>query len=227
MKFEAEKNNTPDAANNLGGSLMASVSKSGASDIAAEAAEIAFDSALDGGLLEEVPVFGWLMKSYNVVGAIRERIFLKKVASFLAGTSNVSESERAKFQEDIQADPNFSRKVGEGLVLLLDRQEDFDKAIILGKVFSRYMRGHIQYEQFVKMAKSIELAYIGDLRCLAESYKKIKSYNPELGKPFSDLLDDHTIQSLYSSGLVRSEGYTESIYYPNNVGEEILQSLSE
>lgn len=226
MKSESGKN-SQGAADNLGSSLIASVYKTGASDIAAEAAEIALDSVLDGGLLEEVPVFGWLMKSYNVAGAIRERIFLKKVANFLAGTSNVSESERAKFQEDIQIDADFSRKVGEGLVLLLDRQEDFEKSFILGKVFSRYMRGHIQYEQFLIMAKSIELAYIGDLNRLAEYYEKIKSYKPVSGKPFSDWLDDHTSQSLYSSGLVRSEGYIESTYHPNNVGEEILKSLSE
>lgn len=167
------------------------------------------------------------MKSYSIAGAIRERIFLKKVANFLAGTSNVSESERARFQTDIQTDACFSRKVGEGLVLLLDRQEDFDKAFILGKAFSRYMRGHIRYEQFLKMAKSIDLAYIGDLKCLTEYYEKIKSYDPKLGKPFSDWLDEHTSQSLYSSGLLRSESYSESTYHPNNIGEEILQSLSE
>jgi hypothetical protein len=226
MKSEPEENSLS-TSDNLGGSLIESLSKAGASDIAAEAAEIALDSVLNGGLLEEVPVFGWLMKSYNVAGAIRERIFLKKVAKFLAGTSNVSDSERARFQAEIQTDAGFSRKVGEGLVLLLDRQEDFDKAFILGRAFSRYMRGHIQHEQFLKMAKSIELVYIGDLKCLAEYYEKIKSYDPKLRKPFSDWLDDHTSQSLYSSGLVRSEGYAESIYHPNNVGEEILQSLSE
>lgn len=226
MKSESEEN-IQGASDNLGGSLIASVSKAGASDIAAEAAEIALDSVLNGGLLEEVPVFGWLMKSYNVAGAIRERVFLKKVANFLAGTSNVSDSERAKFQTEIQADAGFSRKVGEGLVLLLDRHEDFDKSYILGKTFSRYMRGHIQYDQFLKIAKSIDLAYIGDLRCLAEYYNRIKSYEPKSGKRFSDFLDDHISQSLYSSGLVRSQGYTESRYLPNNVGEEILQSLSE
>jgi hypothetical protein len=226
MESESEEN-IQGASDNLGGSLIASVSKAGASDIAAEAAEIALDSMINGGLLEEVPVFGWLMKSYSVAGAIRERIFLKKVANFLTGTSNVSDSERAKFQAEIQADAGFSRKVGEGLVLLLDRQEDFDKAYILGKAFSRYMRGHIQYEQFLKMAKSIELAYIGDLKCLAKHYERIKSYDPESGKSFSDFLDDHTGQSLYSSGLVSSQGYSENSYHPNNVGEEILQSLSE
>lgn len=226
MKSDSEQKNQ-DAPDNLGGSLIASVSKAGAGDIASDAAEIALDSVLNEGLLEEVPVFGWLKKSYNVTIAIRERIFLKKVANFLVGTNNVSDHERVSFQERIQSESGFSRKVGEGLVLLLDRQEDFDKAFILGRAFSRYMRDHIQYEQFLKMAKSIELAYIGDLRRLAEYYENMKSYDPKLGKPFSDWLDDQTSQSLYSSGLVRSQGYIESSYHPSNIGEEILKALSE
>ena len=216
-----------EANENLGTSLVESVSKAGAGDIAAEAAEIALDSILDEGLLEEVPVFGWLKKSYNVVGTVRDRIFLKKVANFLAGTRNISERDRGQYLERIKSDPDFSKKIGESLVLLLERQEDFEKALILGKVFSRYVRGQIEYDQFLKLAKSIELAYIGDLRKLAEYYARIQSYDPQQGKPFADWLDDQTSQSLYSSGLIRSEGVTGNTYHPNDVGEELLRCLEE
>jgi len=212
---------------NLGASLVKSVSKAGAGDIAAEAAEIALDSILDEGLLENVPVFGWLKKICNVVGTVRDRIFLKKVANFLAGTRNIPEDDRALFLEKIEKAPEFSKKVGESLVLLLERQEDFEKALILGKAFSRYVRGHIGYEQFLKLAKSVELAYIGDLRNLAEYYARIQSYDSKQGKPFSDWLDDQTSQSLYSSGLIRGEGYAENTYHPNDVGEELLRCLAE
>lgn len=220
-------NDNQERIENLGMSLVQSVSKAGVSDIAAEAAEIALDSILDEGLLEEVPVLGWLKKTYNVLGTIRDRIFLKKVASFLSGTRNISEEEKHRFLESTEGDPENFKKVGESIVLLLERQEDFEKSLILGKVFARYVRGKIDYEQFLKLAKSIELAFIGDLRSLAKHYASIKTYSPNSGKPFSDWLDYQTSQSLYSSGLIRCEGYTEDIYQPNDVGEELLRCLEE
>ena len=216
-----------EANDNLGSSLVESVSRAGVSDIAAGAAEIALDSILDEGLLEEVPVFGWLKKSYNVVGTVRDRIFLKKVANFLAGTRNISEEDRNKFLRMMSDDPIFSKKVGESLVLLLERQEDFEKATILGRAFSRYIRGEIEYDVFLKLAKAIELALIGELRNLADYYARIQAYDPKQNKPFTDWLDDGTSQSLYTSGLIRGEGYTEITYHPNEVGEELLKCLEE
>jgi len=185
------------------------------------------DVILDEGLLEEVPVFSWLKKSYNVVRTVRDRIFLKKVANFLVGTRNISEEDRKRFLENLSDDSEFSKKVGESLVLLLERQDNFEKALILGKLFSRYVRGHIEYEAFLKLAKAVETAFIGDLRNLGEYYARIDSYDPKQGKPFSDWLDDATSQSLYTSGLIRSEGVTENTFHPNEVGEELLRCLEE
>ena len=217
--------NEKEANNSLGTSLVKSVSKEGASDIAADAAEMALDSFLDEGLLEEVPVFGWLKKSYNIYGTVRDRLFLKKVANFLAGTSNIPDEKRSQFLEELQDDPEFSKRVGENLVLLLERHEDFEKSSILGKVFSRYVCGDIEYDQFLKLAKSIELAFIGDLQNLHTYYERIQSYDSTQGKPFNDWLDDQTCQSLYLSGLIRSEGYTENTYHPNAIGEDLLRCL--
>jgi len=226
MKRSSEETRSNDS-ESLGGSLIDSVSRAGVVDMAAEAAEFALDGFLEEGVFRDLPIVGWMIKTYNALGAIRDRIFIKKVASFLAGTDAVSVSERDEFREMIQQDKSFAKKVGENLVLLLDRHEDFDKAFILGKVFARYMKGLIQYDQFLRIAKSIEIAYVGDLISLPDYYDKIKSYNPELHRPFSSILDDETSQSLYSSGLVRSEGYSEEIYFSNSIGEEIVKSLNE
>jgi hypothetical protein len=133
---------------NVGTSLLESMCSSGAADIAVDAAELALDSMLDEGVLEKVPVFGWLVKGYGVVTTIRDRLFLKKVAKFLLGTKDITEGEKSQFREKLSSEPSFCRKDGENLVLLLDRQDDFDKAFILGKVFAGYIRGTIQYDTF-------------------------------------------------------------------------------
>ena len=175
---------------NLGSSLMVSVSKAGASDIAVDVAEMAFDSVVDEGLLEDVPVFGWLKKGYNIVGIVRDRIFLKKIANFLAGTKNISDQDRKVFLEKINNDPAQSRKVGESLVLLLERQEDFEKSFILGKLFSRYVRGIIEYDMFLIVSIALEISFIGEIRNISDSYKSIEEYDPLQGRPFTDWLND-------------------------------------
>ncbi len=212
---------------NLGTSLVQSFLRAGVSDIAAEAAEIALDSVLNEGLLEEVPVFGWIKKSYNVVGAVRDRLFLKKVANFLLGTQSISNDEREIFLGKLNNDAAFSKNVGESLVLLIDRQDNFEKSLILGKLFSRYVRGYIEYEMFLKLAKAVEIAFVDDLRNLEKYYASIDAYDSKQERPFSDWLDDEVSQSLYTSGLIRSEGFTENTFHSNSVGEELLRCLKE
>lgn len=216
-----------EANENLGTSLVQSFLSSGVGDIAADAAEIALDSVLNEGLLEEVPVFGWIMKSHNVIGVVRDRIFLKKVANFLLGTQSISNDEREKFLGKLNGDSKFSKNVGESLVLLLERQDNLEKSLILGKLFSRYVRSHIEYKIFLKLAKAVEVAFIDDLRNLGKYYASIDGYDPKQGKPFSNWLNDDVSQSLYTSGLIRSEGVTENTYYPNDVGKELLRCLKE
>jgi hypothetical protein len=212
---------------NVGTSLVESLWSSSAGDIAAEAAEIALDAVLDEGLLEKVPVFGWLVKGYSVVMSVRDRVFLKKVANFLSGMRGVSEEERGQFRDKISADPHFAKKVGEALILLLERHEDFEKSLILGKVFAGYMKGTINYETFAKLANVIDRAFIIDLKNLEIYYSKLNSYDSSLGKPFVEFLDDATCQSLYNAGLIRNEGYYEDIYHPNQIGEAFVKLLKE
>ena len=189
---------------------------------------MALDAVLDEGVLKDVPVFGWLVKGYGVVTTIRDRLFLKKVAMFLSGVGQIGENERSQFREKLGADEGYCRKVGENLILLLDRQDDFDKAYILGKVFCGYIRNTIDYAAFLRLAMTIDRAFIDDLKNLDTYYFTIKSYDIKLGvRKFKEIIDDATCQSLYNAGLVRSEGYTEVMYYTNELGSCLLNLLSE
>jgi hypothetical protein len=212
---------------NLGPSLVKSIFSSELVEIIADIAELPLDSVLAEGALKEVPVLGLLVKGYGVATTIRDLVFLKKVQKFLYGTGSFTEGEKSEFREKIDSDPDFCRKVGENLVLLLDRHDNFDKAYILGKVFAGCIRGEIQYDTFLKLAAAIDRTFIGDLKGLESYYSRIESYDSKLGKPFSEFLEDATCQSLYNAGLVRSEGYTENTYHPNELGSTLIRLLRE
>ncbi|MBD2385414.1 hypothetical protein [Cylindrospermum sp. FACHB-282] len=215
------------ASNNIGQSLIESLGISQLSDITTELSDIALDALFNQneGFVKEIPIFGWVIKTYGAVVNVRDRMFLKKVADFLYGTRSLSEKEREKFKDKISTDPELSKKVGESLLLLLDRHEDFEKSLILGKIFAGYMKGSIDYVTFSKLANVIDRAFISDLNNLENYYSKLSDYDPSSGKPFSSFLDDATCQSLYAVGLVRTETVFEDIYHPNQIGNLLVQLL--
>jgi hypothetical protein len=57
---------------------------------------------------------------------------------------------------------------------LLERHHDPEESRILGKVFASYVRGQIDHEQFLRIAKATGLAFMGDQKNLSEYYAKSK-----------------------------------------------------
>jgi len=121
---------------NLGETLVKSVTDTSLSDVFANAADITLDAFMDEGLLKDIPVFGWIFKTYKAGVTISELILSKKIALFLHEISTISYEDIEKFRQQIDNDGNFNRKVGENLLLLLDRQDQFEKSSMLGKLFS-------------------------------------------------------------------------------------------
>src|SRR5687767_7830531 len=108
---------------NLGELLIESVGLSSLTDIATEASDIALDIVLNDGLLKEIPVFGWLVKAYSAYHSITDRMFLKKVALFLSGVGHAPQAERQNFRSKLDSEPAFRKKVGENLLLMIDKHE--------------------------------------------------------------------------------------------------------
>ncbi len=95
---------------NLGDSLIKSVTQSSAGEIDRDVSEMALVSALKEGLLKNVEVFGWLGKLYAFSMSVRDHIFLKKVASFLFGTLSAHQTAKDKFRKAMDANKTFGEK---------------------------------------------------------------------------------------------------------------------
>ncbi len=50
---------------NLGETLVKSITDTSLSDVFANAADITLDAFMDEGLLKDIPVFGWIFKTYK------------------------------------------------------------------------------------------------------------------------------------------------------------------
>ncbi|HLN89962.1 MAG TPA: hypothetical protein VK253_07840 [Candidatus Binatia bacterium] len=206
---------------NLGESLVESLGASDLPDIAVEASDIALDIALNDGLLKDIPIFGWLAKAYSTYRSITDRMFLKKVALFLSGVSNASATDREKFKDHLNSEPEFRKKVGENLLLLIDRHERLEKSYLLGKLMAKVVEGKCSSDVFLRIAAALDHSTVEDLEALQRHSQYIKD------------LPESIQQSLYKSHLLDMEIHAVSVAEPyvnisityklNSLGEKLLE----
>ncbi|MCX6923227.1 MAG: hypothetical protein NT154_08470, partial [Verrucomicrobia bacterium] len=77
-----------------------------------------------------------------------------------------TEAEKNKFLEEDLRDPKSTKQLGDALVLILDKLDDLEKPAMLAKVFAAYVRGHIDYADFRRLAAGIGSSFVGDLKII-------------------------------------------------------------
>ncbi|GAB3585621.1 hypothetical protein [Hymenobacter daeguensis] len=151
----------------LGLTLMDEVASDHITDLTADAAEALLDSMTDAAeVLEAFPVFGSAVKLIRAGFSIHDRLFLRKLSKFLLELHSVSVDERYEFVREFDRDPSFKKRVGEKLILLLDRFDDLEKAAVLGKLFRAFMVGRADYHLFGRLSGIVDRAYLPDLSLL-------------------------------------------------------------
>jgi len=162
----------------LGDSLIETISKFGGKDIAADAGEITLDAFLDGGLIEDVPFIGTLMKLKNIGVGVREYLFTKKLLKFLNRINEVSRDDINKFIDKMEDDSDKKKKVGETLLLLIERMDEVEKSELLGNAFRSYLCRKINYEEFFRMGRAIDRCMVADLK-FVHNYERATDAFPD------------------------------------------------
>ena len=121
---------------------------------------------------------------------IRDRLFLKKVFNFYLGAAEATPEEREEFCKKIEDDIKYKKKVGESLLLLIERHERFEKSFMLGRLLAIQIKGLISHEDFMRLASAVDRSTLEDLNALHES----EGYEHSLSKAVSE--------SLYKCGLM-------------------------
>jgi hypothetical protein len=147
----------------LGISVLKSACTSEAKDLALEWTEIGFDALLEEGFLKDAPILGSIVKLCALSKTIRDRLFLRKVYGFLRACPTFTEAEKRAFADEHLRDPKRSRRLGDAIVLLIDRLDDLEKPAMLAKMFAALVRKHIDYASFRRLAAGIERAFVDDL----------------------------------------------------------------
>jgi len=190
-----------DTTKNINSTLDSSLVSDELINITTELTEVSIDSLLQDGILKDIPIIGTLIGLTRIGVSVRDKLFLKKVLLFLYQLKDIPGEKRQSFIEKINSENKFKTKVGESIMLLVDKINDYSKADYLGKLFGATIEGKIDYATFLKLANVIDKCYIPDLDNLIPIYQEN-----------SKVVDDTDKDILYNLGLLKNLGVDGQVY---------------
>ena len=199
-------------------------------DLMIDLGQLELGELLGEGVMKEIPYIKGVVAMFKIPLAIRDQLFLRKVAGFLLACPRFTESEKAAFlKENLGHDKN-ARKLGDALVFILDRLDDMEKPELIAMVFAAFVRGKIGFDVFRRLATAIDLGSLDDLR----EFAKIQPA-PTPGRPGP--LDPQTQilrTNLARTGLVSLPSFSQTTpilgvsFRENDLGKafrEIMNSI--
>lgn len=148
----------------ISGSLIDTIKRSDFEGLIADFGELSFDQLLElDGVVKDIPIIGSVVKLIKLGFTVKDTLFLKKLGIFLWNLKDISLIERNKLIEKLERDSDYKIDVGEKIILLLERVDDFEKPKIIAKSFKAYLNDKISYIQLQKINFAIDHLFIGDL----------------------------------------------------------------
>ncbi|RBN49371.1 hypothetical protein [Flavobacterium psychrolimnae] len=191
-------------------------------DVIVDLSETTLDTLLKDGALKDIPIIGVVGIAKTTL-TVQDKLFTKKLMVFLLQLKKTSNESRKKQIEKIEKDPEYKTKVGEKLLYIIDKCEDHEKAKYIGKLFQCFIEEKIEYENFLRASRSIELTYLGDLKRFIN--EKWKNMGMEEG---GDLLGAGLMDAIYSSGEAMHGASNSSLKLEvSYIGKMIQELLAE
>ncbi|MGM0582766.1 MAG: hypothetical protein ACQETL_18975 [Bacteroidota bacterium] len=132
-------------------------------------AETITDSLLEDGFMKEIPIVNTIVGLSKSAIRITDLLFLKKVISFLSEQEFISQKDRIEMIDKIDSSKKYRMKVGEKLLYIIDKCDDYENSQYISMLFAGFIKGEIDYPDFLRASKIIERIYIGDLKKFIEN----------------------------------------------------------
>lgn len=129
-----------------------------------ELGEVAIDATIMDGIMKDVPLLGSILGITKTALSIKDKLFCKKLRSFLLQIESIDEKIRTEQIERIENDPKYKTKVGENLLYIIDKCDGNEKAIYVGQLFRYYLEQKIDYNEFLRASKCVESVFAYDLK---------------------------------------------------------------
>ncbi|UHO38898.1 hypothetical protein H5J24_01555 [Chryseobacterium capnotolerans] len=137
--------------------------------------EVFLDSFLESGIIKDIPILGLVSKVINIGNTIQERLYTKKLLTFLKQLEDTKPEDREKEINKIDENENYKTKVGEKLLYIINETDDCEKAEYIGILFKWFLEQELEYVDFIRCVDCINKTNIIDLNFfIKESF--IESY---------------------------------------------------
>lgn len=139
--------------------------------------EVALDSAMEDGVLRDIPILGSLIGFGRAAVSIRDRMFINKLAYFLKEIESVPSEQRRALIEEINASEEATVKVGEKILYIVDRCDDHESSRAAGRIFKAFLEKEIDYREFIALASTVDRLIFSDLvRFVIEEFEWIPAW---------------------------------------------------
>jgi hypothetical protein len=205
-----------------GNSLLRVLASQDAIESIAALAEVPLDRLISDGLVREIPVLSALVAMGRIGLQVRDALFVKKLARFLAPLARIRECDRARMLEALAQDASARRRTGEHLILLIERQADLEKPAILASVFEAYLRGAFDWIRFKELASAIDACFVDDPKLLAQVPAEWGQHYPAATRLMSAGL---LWQAMIPIGLATGVT-TDAVYKRTSLGDQLVALVS-
>jgi hypothetical protein len=152
-------------------SLVQTLRDSDLRSLLQDAGEYGLDAILKNEALQSIPVIATLRNLYKGGVSVRDYLFTKKLIRFLVSLEDTTSAQRKEMIEKLESDPKYNHKVGEQIILLLDRMDDMQKPKFMARVFRAYLENKIDAVELQRMNFGIDHVFTTNLLELKRYYK--------------------------------------------------------
>jgi hypothetical protein len=123
------------------------------------------------GIIEKIPIVGWLVKAQQAVEDIRNMAFCKKVFRFCFHTSRYSKKVITDFFDEYT---NANDENGyESMMLVLERMDNYNKVDVMANLLQARLEGNLNIDNFIRLTSALQIVPYVDLKHLEDYIKSI------------------------------------------------------
>lgn len=148
-----------------------SIRRSTLPDAVTDIAELGVDSLIDNELMKQIPVVKTFVGIIQAGVNIHDKLFLKKILSFLQDIDSIDAKERERIIASIDASKKYRIKVGEKLLYIIDSCDDYESAQLVAKLFKAVLTESITYDDYIEAASIIVRLSNRELELFIKTYK--------------------------------------------------------
>jgi hypothetical protein len=142
-------------------------------DVGIDIAELSIDHLIDNPVLQGLPIVNTFIGFIQLGANIHDRLFLKKIISFLNGISQIDEAQRKKMIGKTDRSKKYRMKVGEKLLYILDSCKDYEGAERIAKLFAAFLAKQINYDQYLEASSIVAQISQKELNDFLRSYSSV------------------------------------------------------